>query len=138
MCADDIPTNLPRHFSNGAIAAELMALAQFLAVRGGNPFKVKAYRRAARTIRALSESIDELVRKDADLTQFPNIGAAIASAIQEIVRTGTLRQLETIRSQSPPELVELAQHPRLDPRRVLRIYKKLGISSTAALNDKTS
>src|SRR4030095_189232 len=113
-----------------------MALAQFLAARGGNPFRVKAYRRAARTIRALGESIDELVRNGVDLTQFPGIGEAISGAIQEIVRTGTLRQLESIRSQAPPELVELAQHPRLDPRRVLRIYKKLGISSTAALKDK--
>src|SRR4030095_12913580 len=121
MCADNIPTDFPRRLSNGAIAAELMALAQFLAARGGNPFKVKAYRRAARTIRALGESIDWLVRKDPDLTQFPNIGTAIDGAIQEIVRTGTLRQLETIRSQSPPELVDLARHPRLGPRAVLRI-----------------
>jgi DNA polymerase (family X) len=101
--------------SNGAIAAELTALAQFLAARGGNPFKVKAYRRAARTIRALGESIDELVRNEVDLTQFPGIGAAISSAIQEIVRTGTLRQLEAIRSQSSPELLEIAEHPRLAP-----------------------
>jgi DNA polymerase (family 10) len=136
MCAQNSPTNFPRHLSNGEIAAELMALAQFLAARGGNPFKVKAYRRAARTIRSLGESIDELVRNDVDLTQFPNIGEAISGAIQEIVRKGTLRQLESIRSQAAPELVELAQHPRLDPRRVLRIYKKLGIASTAALKDK--
>src|ERR1700752_2378581 len=104
MCAEN--TILPaRHLSNGAIAAELMALAQFLAARGGNPFKVKAYRRAARTIRALGESIDELVRNEVDLTQFPGIGEAISHAIQEIVRTGALRQLEAIRSQSPPELL---------------------------------
>ena len=91
MCADNIPTNSSRHLSNGAIAAELMALAQFLAASGANKFKVKAYRRAARTIRGLGESIDELVRNDVDLTQFPGIGGAISGAIQEIVRTGTLR-----------------------------------------------
>jgi DNA polymerase (family 10) len=136
MCADDIPINSSRHLSNGAIAAELMALAQFLAASGGNPFKIKAYRRAARIIKALGESIDELIRNDVDLTQFPGIGEAISGAIQEIVRTGTLRQLATIRSQATPELIEIVQHPRLDPRRVLRIYKKLGISSTAALKDK--
>ena len=136
MCADNIPTNSSRHLSNGAIAAELMALAQFLAASGANKFKVKAYRRAARTIRGLGESIDELVRNDVDLTQFPGIGGAISGAIQEIVRTGTLRQLATIRAQAAPELSEIAQHPGLDPRRVLRIYKKLGISSTAALKEK--
>jgi DNA polymerase (family 10) len=83
MCADDIPINSSRHLSNGAIAAELMALAQFLAAKGGSPFKVKAYRRAARTIRAISESIDELVRNDVDLTQFPSIGEAISGAITQ-------------------------------------------------------
>jgi DNA polymerase (family 10) len=136
MSAKNIPPDSGRHLSNGEIAAELMTLSQFLAARGGNPFKVKAYRRAARTIRALSESVDELVRNEVDLTQFSGIGEAISGAIQEIVHTGTLRQLAAIRSQSPPELQEISQHPHLDPRRVLRIYKKLGISSTAALKDK--
>src|SRR6185369_4987020 len=56
MCPENIPANSSKHLSNGAIAAELMALAQLLAARGGNPFKAKAYRRAARTIRALGES----------------------------------------------------------------------------------
>jgi len=113
-----------------------MALAQFIAAKGGNPYKVKAYRRAARTIKSLGESIDELVRNDFDLTEFPGIGQAISSAIQELVRTGTLRQLETVRSQAAPELLEIAEHPRLDPRRVLRVYKRLGISSIAALKEK--
>jgi len=126
---------MEKPLSNGEIASELMTLAQFLAVRRENPFKVKAYRRAARVIQNLGESIDELARSGADLTQIPGVGVAISGVIQEIVRTGTLRQLERIRSEVPPELLEISQHPRLDPRRVLRIYKKLGISSIAALKD---
>jgi DNA polymerase (family 10) len=61
------------------------------------------------------------------------IGQAISAAIREILETGTLKSLEKLRSSASPELVELSAYPRLDPRRVLRIYKKLGISTAEAL-----
>src|ERR1051326_1169874 len=126
----------PPRFSNGAIAAELMTLAQLLGARGANPFKVKAYRRAAKTIKALSESVDDLVRRGADLTVYPAIGPAIAGVIEEIVKTGKLRRTETLRTELKPEILELAQYPHLDPRRVKRIYKKFNISSIDGLKEK--
>ena len=122
--------------SNAEIADRLAGLAQLLSTRKENPYKVKAYHRAAARIRSLSESLDELVREDADLTEFPGIGEAIASAIREIVLTGKLRKLETLRGQATPEVATLADYPRLDPKRVLRIYKKLKISSIEALREK--
>jgi DNA polymerase (family X) len=122
--------------SNAEIADRLASLAQLLSTQKENPYKVKAYRRAAATIRSLSESLDELVREDADLTRFPGIGDAIASAIREIVLSGGLRKLDTLRGQATPEVASLADYPRLDPKRVLRIYKKLKISSIEALREK--
>jgi DNA polymerase (family 10) len=53
--------------------------------------------------------------------------------VPKIVEIGTLKSLGNFRSSASPELVELADHPRLDPRRVLRIYKKVGISTEEAL-----
>src|SRR5436190_3744446 len=122
--------------SNAQIADRLAGLAQLLSTEKENPYKVKAYHRAATKIRSLSESLDELVREDADLTHFPGISEAIASAIREIVLTGTLRKLDTLRAQAAPEVATLADYPRLDPKRVLRIYKKLKISSLRALREK--
>jgi DNA polymerase (family 10) len=122
--------------SNAEIADRLESLAQLLSAQKENPYKVKAYQRAAAKIRTLSESIDELVRDDADLTAFAGIGEAISGAIREIVRTGTLKKLETLRAEAIPELADISQHPRLDPKRVLRIYKKLGITSVEALKEK--
>ena len=75
------------------------------------------------------------MREEADLTRFAGIGAAIASAIREIVLTGSLSKLERMRSEVAPEVASLSDHPRLDPKRVLRIYKKLGISSIEALRE---
>lgn len=121
--------------SNAEIADRLASLAQLLSAGKENPYKVKAYRRAAAKIRTLSESIDELVRGEADLTQYAGIGEAMSSAIREIVLTGSLRKLDALRSNATPEIAGIAEHPRLDPQRVLRIYKKLNITSTAALRE---
>ena len=107
-----------------------------LSTQKGNPYKVKAYQRAAARVRTLSESIDELVRDGSDLTGYPGIGEAISSAIREIVLTGTLGKLEKLRSQASPELASISAHARLDPKRVLRIYKKLHISSIESLREK--
>ena len=122
--------------SNAEIADRLAALGQLLAASKENPYKVRAYRRAAAVIRSLGESIDELVREDIDLTQYPGIGDAIASAIREIVQSGTLRKLEDLRAQAPPEIAGISEYPRLDPKRVTRVYKKLGIASTVELRER--
>src|SRR4051794_26746235 len=130
------PAEAPTALSNAEIADRLAGLAQLLSTQKENPYKVKAYHRAAARIRSLSESLDELVKEEADLTQFPGIGEAIASAIREIVQTGKLRKLDTLRGQATPEVATLADYSRLDPKRVLRIYKKLHISSIEELREK--
>jgi DNA polymerase (family 10) len=126
-------TTAESRWSNAEIADRLMSLAQLLAARKENRFKIKAYRRAAKSLRTLSESLDKLVREEADLTEYTGIGKAIGGAIREIVLTGTLRQLETLRAQVSPEVAAMNEYPRLDPARVLRIFKKLNIASVEEL-----
>lgn len=126
----------PVALSNADIARTLGSLAQLLSAQGANPYKVKAYRRAAETILGLGGSVDEKVRRGEDLTPYPGIGNAISSAIREIVLNGKLRQLETLRADVAPEVAALSEYPRLDPKRVLRIYRELGISSLGALKEK--
>jgi DNA polymerase (family 10) len=122
--------------SNAEIADRLASLAQLLSAQNDNPYKVRAYQRAAAKIRTLPESIDDLVRANADLTRYSGIGEAIASAIREIVLTGTLEKLERLRASATAEIAELSAHPRLDPKRVFRAYKKLGIGSIEALRER--
>lgn len=123
----------PGPLSDAEIADRLSSLAQLLTLEKANPYKVRAYHRAAAVIRGLGESVDELVRSNEDLRIYAGIGEAISAAIREIVETGTLRTLEKLRASVSPELASLTDHPRLDPRRVLRIYKKLSISSIEEL-----
>src|SRR5207248_7787915 len=98
------------------IADRLAGLAQLLAAEKENPYKVKAYRRAAVNVRALSDSLEQLVRDGEDLTRLPGIGDAIASAIREIVLTGSLGKLDRLRSQASPALASISDYPRLDPQ----------------------
>jgi DNA polymerase (family 10) len=122
--------------SNAQIADRLAGVAQLLAAAKENPFKVKAYRRAADKIRTLPESLQELVAHDSDLTQYAGIGEGIAIAIREIVATGSLKKLDQLRLTAPAEINDLSAYPRLDPKRVLRVYKKLGVSSVESLRDR--
>jgi len=133
---DGSETEPPAFLSNAEIAEHLASLAQLLSAQKENPYKVKAYQRAAAKLRNMSESLHELVQDEADLTQYAGIGDAIAAAIREIVQTGSLRKLETLRAQATPAVASINEHPRLDPRRVQRIYKKLGISSVQELREK--
>ena len=131
------PNDTSTVLSNAEIADRLARLAQLLSTQKENPYKVKAYHRAAARIRDLPESLDEMVHREEDLTQFTGIGTAIASAIGEIVKTGTLAKLEKLRGEVPPAVAELSEHPRLDPKRVMHVYKKLSINSLEELRQRT-
>jgi len=134
--ADRRKSGPPPALSNADIADRLANLAQLLSTQKENPYKVKAYQRAAARIRNLPESLEEMVRREEDLRQFSGIGAAIASAIREIVTTGTLSKLERLRGEVTPAVAELGAYPRLDPKRVMRVYKKLNISSLGELRQR--
>ena len=119
--------------SNATIAETLRRYADVLSLEGADRFKLKAYRRAAETIEGLDEDAAELVRQGNDLTELPGIGKAISEVILEIAKTGKLARLERAVARLSPELVELATRPALDPKKVTRIYKKLGINTLQEL-----
>ena len=125
-----------RSMSNAEIAHRLIALAQMLQAKGENPFKVRAYRRAAQNLQGLDESVYDLVQTGADLTRVPGIGKGIASALREIVFSGTLGQLEMLLTTVPPEVAALNEYPRLDPRHAARVFKKLQIRTVPELKEK--
>ena len=71
--------------------------------------------------------------RNAELTLYPGIGKSISGGIREIVLTGTLGVLEKLRSDAGPELLSISRYPKLNPKRVLRIYTSLRISSIDSL-----
>ena len=117
---------------NAAIADILRRYAAALSLEGADRYRTRAYTRAADTIESLDADVEKLAATGS-LTTLPGIGRAIAEKIEEIVKSGRLERLDTAVAKLPPELVELSRYPRLDPKTVLRAYKKLNISSIAQL-----
>src|SRR5580700_41882 len=127
------PHSETKAITNAGVAAILHRYAAVLNAGGEDRFKIKAYRRAAETIERMPGDVAQLVAQGNDLQNLPGIGKAISSAIEEIVRTGKFGRLDETLAPMPAETVELISRPLLDPKRVQRIYKKLGIHTLQEL-----
>src|SRR2546423_10303220 len=109
-------------------------VADLLEIQDANPFRVRAYRNAARTIRDFPEPIAELVRWGAkQLTDIPGIGEDLAEKITAIVTTGELPLRKQLAAKLPAGLLDLLRIPGLGPKRVKLLYKKLKVKSAADL-----
>ncbi|HYU28167.1 MAG TPA: DNA polymerase/3'-5' exonuclease PolX [Gemmatimonadales bacterium] len=121
---------------NAEIARLLGDVADLLEISGGNPFKVRAYRNAARTVADHPDPIAELVSGgDFDLTDLPGIGDGIAKEITALVETGTLPQRQQLVATLPPGLLELLRIPGLGPKRVKLFHERLKVNSVADLKE---
>src|SRR5204862_5661943 len=78
----------------------------------------------------------ELVAQGQDLKSLPGIGKASSSIVEEIVHKGKMIQLDKALARLPSASAELSAWPGLDPKKVLRIYKKLKIGSVQELRDR--
>ncbi|MDA9408040.1 DNA polymerase/3'-5' exonuclease PolX [Bradyrhizobium sp. CCBAU 45384] len=115
-----------------AVASLLREYAQRTALAGGNPYRAKAYSRAADSLAALAVPLDVLVAEDR-LTEIPGVGDAIADIITKVHKTGSHPSLEKLRKEIPAGVLEMLAVPGLRPEKVLRLYKDLGIGSLSEL-----
>ena len=115
-----------------AVANLLREYARRTALRGGNPYRAKAYSRAADSLTGLAEPLSRLI-EEKRLTEIPGVGEAIADIITRLHRTGTHPSLEKLRKEVPAGVLEMLAVPGLRPEKVLRLYQDLGIASLADL-----
>lgn len=121
---------------NAEIARLLGDVADLLEISAANPFKVRAYRNAARTVADHPDPVAELVTGgDFDLTDLPGIGGGIAKEITALIETGTLPQRQQLVATVPPGLLELLRIPGLGPKRVKLFHDELKVNSVADLKD---
>ncbi|MFZ1841645.1 MAG: DNA polymerase/3'-5' exonuclease PolX [Nitrospira sp.] len=118
---------------NAEVATAFEEMADLLEIEGANPFRVRAYRFAARTLRDLPVEVGEMVAKGEDLTSLPGIGDDLAGKIKEILATGTAAAIEAQRKRVPATLTELLRIPGLGPKRVKRLAHELKIRSLSEL-----
>ena len=110
-------------------------VADLLEIEGANPFRVRAYRNAARTISSLPRSVSDMIESEENLTELPGIGEDLAGKIKEVVQTGSLAQLEALESSTPSELSRLMKVAGLGPKRVKAIYENLGVVDLKSLKE---
>ncbi len=103
-------------------------------MREGNPFRAKAYARAADNLLALSLPLDQVIAQDR-LREIPGVGDAIAEIIKKLHATGTHPALEKMRNEIPAGVLEMLTIPGLRPDKVLKLYQELGLSSLAELEE---
>ena len=116
------------------VARALDEISRYLELADSNPFKARAFERAARAIEKLDEDVVALVSSGA-ITKVAGVGKATGEIVEEIVRTGSSSYLEELRGQFPPGIFGLLRVPKLGLKKVGILYSELGISSLDELEE---
>jgi len=114
---------------NSEIAEAFEKLADLLEIENANPFRIRAYRNAALTIRGHTQSMAQLVAKGEDLDELPGIGRDLAAKIRTLVETGELPALRQAEARTPNALRLMLQIEGLGPKRVRALHQQLKIRS---------
>ncbi|MDX2120552.1 MAG: helix-hairpin-helix domain-containing protein, partial [Gemmatimonadota bacterium] len=121
---------------NAEIARLFRELADLLEIEGANPFRIRAYRRAARTIEGAPHSVAALAREHPErLPDLPGVGEDLSGKIVEIVRTGRLEALTDAGRRLPHSLPTLLALPGLGPRRVQVLFRELAVQDLKGLRE---
>lgn len=118
---------------NSEIAEIFYEIADLLEIEDANPFRVRAYRNAARTVAGYPRRINEMVEEGEDIDDLSGVGEDLAKKIREIVQTGSLEFLEKVRSRTPHSLIKLLGIKGLGPKRVQKLFNELGIRNLEEL-----
>jgi DNA polymerase (family X) len=131
MCADYPPV---KRLENATIAERLEAFAALLDLSGAGFYTARAYRRAAETIRETRAPIAELVSAGR-VQDLRGIGPGIAARLTELVRTGTIAELDELQREVQPELVGLGRFLGIGPKRMVEIGTALGVRTTEEFHE---
>jgi DNA polymerase (family 10) len=117
---------------NQEVAGFFKRMADMLEIKGENPFRIRAYQRAAQNIENLTEDI-ALVAERKGLSELPGIGKDLAKKITEILETGSLNKYEELKQAIPEGVMELITIPGLGPRTAKTVYDELNVASVDEL-----
>ncbi len=119
---------------NAEIAKAFEEMATLLELDEANPFRVRAYRNAARTLGGLGTDVTTMLQRKEDLSELPGIGKDLAEKIREYVETGHLATLDALHRSTPAIATELLKLPGLGPKRAKALYHDLGIHTLTQLH----
>lgn len=117
---------------NQEVASVFRKMADLLEIKGENPFRIRAYQRAAQNLENLAEDIARVADRQ-ELETLPGIGKDLAVKIREVLETGTLQKYEDLTQEIPEGLREIIAVPGLGPRMAKTLYDALKVSSVDEL-----
>src|SRR4030043_1397353 len=107
-------------------------MADILELKGENPFKISAYRKASRILGDLTQDIEEITEKG-ELKKIPGIGEGMAQKIEEYLKTGKVSKFEEIRREVSDELIAIMDIPGMGPKTLAMLHKEKGINNFSQL-----
>jgi DNA polymerase (family X) len=117
--------------ANDAVEAILLEYADLLSILSEDPFKPRAYEKAARAVGGYPADVGELDLKG--ILQIPNVGRSIGEKVHEFLQTGTIVTLDELRAQIPSGVRQMMAVPGLGPKKAMALYTELGIASVDEL-----
>jgi len=114
--------------NNEEIARVFQDIADLLELKEENPFKIRAYQKAARAIEYLPMEVERLVDED-KLREIPGVGEAITKKITELVTTGRLGFYERLKAEFPEGISALLDIPGIGPKTAMLLIRELDIKS---------
>ncbi len=118
--------------TNYDVARIFLEIAEALELSGQDPYRVRAYRNAARTLLSLEEPLAE-IRRRGELLSLPGIGESLAAKIAEILDSGRLRQHDELMEHFPPGVAAMMHVPGVGPRTAQTLFRELGLTSVEEL-----
>ena len=115
----------PEKISNQDIARAFDEVADLLDLENDNPFRIRAYRNAARTLRGAPEEAAHMIARGGDPDDLPGIGKDLAAQIAEMVASGRLSRLDRLRPEVPALALALSHVPGIGPRRAMDLCEGL-------------
>ncbi|MBX3348406.1 MAG: histidinol-phosphatase [Nitrospira sp.] len=112
--------------NNQRLAALFRSMADLLSAQRANPYRVRAYRRAADALLALEEDVAAVAQRQG-LEEIDGIGEDLSKKIEEFLETGTIRAYEELKTPLPAEVKNWATLPGLSDSLVTYLYFRLGI-----------
>lgn len=119
--------------TNAGIGAIFEEIADWLELDQANPFRIRAYRNAARTINSWSKPLADFADGKNAYAELPGIGEDLAGKIDEILHTGSCAQLKALRQTHPRGLRELLRIPGIGPKRARRLFHEAGVTTAHRL-----
>ncbi len=124
--------------TNSEIAEIFLDMADLLEMKNDNPFKIRAYRRAAESIKQLPREMKAMLAAGEDFREIPGVGEAVATKSEELLRTGRLAAYEDLKAAMPAGVLDLMAVPGVGPKTAYRLAAELGIRSVDDLERAAS